>query len=859
MPAFVKYNNSLNIKTWITNFERKSDSYGLDHGWKVLHLSDYLQDEALTYYFESLCNIEDWGKLKESLIIRFQKVKLTPLVEMMRITQEEQETVTQYFHRKMQLINNVELNLTSIVELLNEGVKTKYKPYLATVDAVQPSEWLTMAIKVENSLTGSGTPVEKGRLQTLNPALHPSPRPAGYYGSSQVQRPPMPCRICERLGLELQWHYHSVCPYRNPTASRSFPPPTPRVQRPTASRSFPSATPHSYQAAASSSFPPPTPHDYQPTVASASSPDSPRSIKLDTPMEKWKGRKPSIRHFRIFGCLAFWPITQQHRSKFMPKSRKGIFVGYSLKRKAYRVYDIITKKIEEVRSVKFVENEKGIDYAKNLQEDTNYDHFAYKKEEENNNEIDLRTRPETSELNEETIPTLDEPNEERIVRSGRKKGDTQKVLEEKHRAKLREEELKLLEQGVRRSQRIKERNNVNFILEPEESIPENYEEAINCENKYEWLEAMKEELYSIDKHKVWTLVQREKNMKIINCKWIFSIKSTPVIRKESLRAIVALAAQLNLVITSYDVKTAYLYGELKETIFMKQPEGFVEKDVLLPTLRVTLKGNRTEKTARAIIDTGSQRSYILHSTAMEMEYEQSRREFFRHSLFGGSSTDVVELEVYTIHLSDINNSYRCEFEALGQPLICGSIPPVCPSSFLEGSEELDVSDLMRDRIEVLIGADVAGRLLTDAQRRISSGLVAIRTKLGWTVMGKIPPTEVRDDTSSLCVTTLLSLDLENLWKLDAVGVSDAEVEKKTQSLQAEMEEHFAHTMTRDIEGRYEVALPWVQDKERIPSNRDLAENQLSSVRRKLEEVGDMNEYGQIFEECINQGIIEYSR
>ncbi|UYV65158.1 hypothetical protein LAZ67_3003366, partial [Cordylochernes scorpioides] len=226
-------------------------------------------------------------------------------------------------------------------------------------------------------------------------------------------------------------------------------------------------------------------------------------------------------------------------------------------------------------------------------------------------------------------------------------------------------------------------------------------------------------------------------------------------------------------------------------------------DVLLPTLRVTLKRNRTEKTARAIIDTGSQRSYILHSTAMEMEYEQSRREFFRHSLFGGSSTDVVEHEVYTIHLSDINNSYRCEFEALGQPLICGSIPPVCPRSFLEGSEELDVSDLMRDRIEVLIGADIAGRLLTDDQRRISPGLVAIRTKLGWTVMGKIPPTEVRDDISSLCVTTFLSLDLENLWKLDAIGVSDAEVEKKTQSLQAEMEEHFAHTTTRDIEGRYE--------------------------------------------------------
>ncbi|UYV64753.1 hypothetical protein LAZ67_3001854 [Cordylochernes scorpioides] len=111
-------------------------------------------------------------------------------------------------------------------------------------------------------------------------------------------------------------------------------------------------------------------------------------------------------------------------------------------------------------------------------------------------------------------------------------------------------------------------------------------------------------------------------------------------------------------------------------------------------------------------------------------------------------------------------------------------------------------------------------------------------------MGKIPPTEVRDDISSLCVTTLLSLDLENLWKLDAIGVSDAEVEKKTQSLQAEMEEHFAHTTTRDIEGRYEVALPWVQDKERIPSNKDLAENQLRGramdPRRQEDEDQDAN-------------------
>ncbi|UYV61582.1 hypothetical protein LAZ67_1005402 [Cordylochernes scorpioides] len=276
------------VKPWMDMVAAGRNTRGTGHDnhdaqWRILHLSDYLQDEALIYHYEILSNIRNWPEAKEKLINRFQKIELTPLVEAIKVYQGEQETISDYYHRKIKMINLVDLPSKSIVELLNEGILKNYKPYLAIIDTDQPLNWLTMAIKVENSLTGSGTPVEKGRLQTLNPALHPSPRPAGYYGNSQVQRPPMPCRICERLGLELQWHYHSVCPYRSPTASRS--PATPRVQRPTASRSFSSASPHSYQAAASSSFPPPTPHDYQPTVPSASSPDSPRywPLKNTTP------------------------------------------------------------------------------------------------------------------------------------------------------------------------------------------------------------------------------------------------------------------------------------------------------------------------------------------------------------------------------------------------------------------------------------------------------------------------------------------------------------------------------------------------------------------------------------------------
>ena len=49
----------------------------------------------------------------------------------------------------------------------------------------------------------------------------------------------------------------------------------------------------------------------------------------------------------------------------------------------------------------------------------------------------------------------------------------------------------------------------------------------------------------------------------------------PVIRFESFRALIALAAQNGLILHQMDVTTAFLNGELEEVVFMKQPEGFV--------------------------------------------------------------------------------------------------------------------------------------------------------------------------------------------------------------------------------------------------------------------------------------------
>ncbi|GKF53221.1 hypothetical protein Tco_0160131, partial [Tanacetum coccineum] len=69
---------------------------------------------------------------------------------------------------------------------------------------------------------------------------------------------------------------------------------------------------------------------------------------------------PQIGHLKPFGCQVTILNTSDHLGKFEGKADDGYLVGYAPNSKAYRVYNLTNKRVEETLNLRFLEDKPNV-------------------------------------------------------------------------------------------------------------------------------------------------------------------------------------------------------------------------------------------------------------------------------------------------------------------------------------------------------------------------------------------------------------------------------------------------------------------------------------------------------------------
>ena len=287
-----------------------------------------------------------------------------------------------------------------------------------------------------------------------------------------------------------------------------------------------------------------------------------------------------------------------------------------------------------------------------------------------------------------------------------------------------------------------------------------------------------------------------------------------------------------------------------------------ESDVCLQTLRVRLRGAGGERIVRALIDTGSHKSYVLGTLAQELQSEALGHQTMVHLLFGGTKSAPRNHRMYKVYLRSLDGSYECCTNMFNEDIICKKLPTVYLGSWQRVLRESNVSlsDTCGSNkdISILIGADTAGRLYTGKLVQLDNGPTALETKLGWTIMGRTDSKVEQRNDAALTVLSMFNREakISDLWELDVLGITDPTVTSSKEAILAGVKQQFVNTIKLNEDGKYEVHLPWKDDHAPLGDNSRAALKRLHVLRKKLNSQNLYTAYEKVFDDWLGEGIIE---
>ncbi|CAK9813843.1 Retrovirus-related Pol polyprotein from transposon TNT 1-94 [Anthophora plagiata] len=322
-----------------------------------------------------------------------------------------------------------------------------------------------------------------------------------------------------------------------------------------------------------------------------------------TPFERWFGRVPNVSHFRDFGCEVHTLNRDPSRGKLDPRSKRGIFVGYAERSKGYRVWIPEERRVDITRDVKFVEKfgSPTATSPENL--------LLGDSDDSKNREIDFPARSIIRRNGADGVDGVNDveddqgQSEDGETRNG-DSGPGEGEIESQNEPRRGRGRPRLVRTGSRgRPRKLFHSANLTNHREEAGYLTEvSIEEATRGSDADEWNDAIASELESILRNDTWQLVDRPERETVIGSRIVLRNKRradgtlerrkarivargfaqrpgvdfddtfAPVARIESIRILMALAAERGMNVEQLDVTTAYLNGVLNEKILMELPK-----------------------------------------------------------------------------------------------------------------------------------------------------------------------------------------------------------------------------------------------------------------------------------------------
>ncbi|PKU86287.1 Retrovirus-related Pol polyprotein from transposon TNT 1-94 [Dendrobium catenatum] len=325
------------------------------------------------------------------------------------------------------------------------------------------------------------------------------------------------------------------------------------------------------------------------------------SISNQTPFYRLHDQHPTYTHLRIFGCQCFPWLRPYTPNKLLPRSQECTFIGYSPSHKGYKCLSPLSNKIFISRHVTF--NENVFPYKLNPTQSTNP--FP------TSNytpplvlippSLAINPMPPTSsQTNQTTVSILQNKQPTHISTETSSVQSIPPLISNPPAPNPSTRHIQTrLKSGITKPKHIL---SLHTSVSADQT-PNSYAQAIKHPH---WRQAMSEEFHALKKQSMWTLVSVPDQTPILGCKWTFKTKLlpngkverykarlvaqgydqqygvnytetfSPVAKMTTIRVLLTLALNRNWEIRQLDVSNAFLHGDLAETIYMRQPPGFVD-------------------------------------------------------------------------------------------------------------------------------------------------------------------------------------------------------------------------------------------------------------------------------------------